>query len=163
MSNKVAIGAAVALCLIKAALAANQARRDAQRDADERRAAAVRQQLAEMGFAEGADADDGLLRACDYDVARVIDRLVGGGAGAAGGAPPAPPPAAAAAAGAEGEVGMLQQALEERDDLISDLQGQKSDLETKLLQLQESAKLLACERAQVDEALEVAGVLSKNS
>ena len=42
---------------------------------DERRAAAVRQQLAEMGFA-GADADDGLLRACDYDVARVIDRLV---------------------------------------------------------------------------------------
>ena len=67
-----------------------------------------------MGFAEGADADDGLLRACDYDVARVIDRLVGGGAGAAGGAPPAPQPAAAAAAGAEGEVGMLQQALEER-------------------------------------------------
>ena len=55
------------------------------------------------------------------------------------------------------------EALEERDDLISDLQGQKSDLETKLLQLQESAKLLACERAQVDEALEVAGVLSKNS
>ena len=46
---------------------------------DERRAAAVRQQLAEMGFA-GADADDGLLRACAYDVARVIDRLVGGGA-----------------------------------------------------------------------------------
>ena len=147
---------------IAAACAANQARRDAQRAADEGCAVAVRQQLAEIGFAD-AGADDGLLRACDYDVARVIDRLVGGGAGAAGGAPPAPPPAAAAAAGAEGEVGMLQQALEERDDLISDLQGQKSDLETKLLQLQESAKLLACERAQVDEALEVAGVLSKNS
>ena len=62
---------------------ANQARRDAPRVTDERRAEAVRQQLAEMGFA-GADADDGLLRACAYDVARVIDRLVEGGAGAAG-------------------------------------------------------------------------------
>jgi len=49
---------------------------------------AVRQQLAVMGFA-GADVDDGLLRACDYDVARVIDRLVGGGAGSVGGPPPA--------------------------------------------------------------------------
>ena len=82
---------------IAAACAANQARRDAQRAADGGCAVAVRQQLAEIGFAD-AGADDGLLRACDYDVARVIDRLVGGGAGAAGGAPPAPPPAVAAGA-----------------------------------------------------------------
>ena len=46
-----------------------------------------------------------------------------------------------------------------RDELIHDLQGQKSDLETELLQLKGSAKLLARERAQVDEALEVAGML----
>ena len=50
-----------------------------------------------------------------------------------------------------------------RDELIHDLEGRKNDLETELLQLKGSAKLLARERAQVDEALEVAGVLSKNS
>ena len=42
--------------------------------ADERRAEAVRQKLADMGFA-GTNVDDGLLRACDYDVSRVIDHL----------------------------------------------------------------------------------------
>jgi hypothetical protein len=52
------------------------------RAVDERRAQAVRQQLAQMGFA-GTDADAALLRACDYDVARVLDRLVEGGAASA--------------------------------------------------------------------------------
>jgi hypothetical protein len=42
--------------------------------ADERRAEAVRQKLADMGFA-GTNVDDSLLRACDYDVSRVIDHL----------------------------------------------------------------------------------------
>ena len=41
---------------------------------DERRAEAVRQKLADMGFA-GTNVDDSLLRACDYDVSRVIDHL----------------------------------------------------------------------------------------
>jgi len=52
------------------------------RAVDERRAQAVRQQLAQMGFA-GTDADAALLRACDYGVARVLDRLVEGGAASA--------------------------------------------------------------------------------
>jgi len=62
----------------------------APRPADERSAQAVRQQLAEMGFA-GADADAALLRACDYDIALVLDRLLEGGAAAAW-SPPAPGP-----------------------------------------------------------------------
>ena len=56
----------------------------------ERRAQAVRQQLAQMGFA-GTDADAALLRACDYDVARVLDRLVEGGAASACSPSAAPP------------------------------------------------------------------------
>jgi hypothetical protein len=62
----------------------------APRAADKCRAQAVRQRLAEMGFA-GADADAALLRACDYDLARVLDRLVEQGAAAAW-SPPAPGP-----------------------------------------------------------------------
>jgi hypothetical protein len=64
----------------------------APRAVDECRAQAVRQQLAQMGFA-GADADAALLRACDYDVARVVDRLVEGGAASAC-TPSASPPRA---------------------------------------------------------------------
>jgi hypothetical protein len=62
----------------------------APRAVDECRAQAVRQQLAQMGFA-GADADAALLRACDYDVARVVDRLVQGGAASACTPSAAPP------------------------------------------------------------------------
>ena len=59
--------------------------RDAARAQDEDRAAAVRQQLAQMGFAV-ADTDDDLLRACDYDLQHVIECLVKVGAGAGRGA-----------------------------------------------------------------------------
>ena len=59
--------------------------RDAARAQDEDRAAAVRQQLAQMGFAV-ADTDDDLLRACDYDLQHVIECLVKDGAGAGRGA-----------------------------------------------------------------------------
>jgi len=62
----------------------------APRAVDECRAQAVRQQLAQMGFA-GVDPDAALLRACDYDVARVVDRLVEEGAASACTLSAAPP------------------------------------------------------------------------
>jgi len=61
--------------------------RDAARAQDEGRAAAVRQQLAEMGFAV-ANADDDLLRDCGYNLQHVIECLVKVGAGAGRGAVP---------------------------------------------------------------------------